>query len=142
MARVLIADRDHAISLLLQTAVCRVTECDVTLVHDAAAAAEALRSRTFDLVLLDIGMYSDGLRTLEHIQGRNDHCEIIALTTGVIQAPLVKILAAANVFAVVTKPFDVNQLAALVVESVRGDRAGDANPTRVYRTPGDEPTLE
>lgn len=140
MSRILIADRDEAIATLLETAVCRIPACEVVLAHDAATAIELLQSQPFDLVLLDISMHSDGLQTLEHVRSGDASCEVIALTTGVIQASLVQRLAAANVFAVVPKPFDLGQLASLVVESIHGGRTS-AHP-RVYRFAGKNPTLD
>jgi CheY-like chemotaxis protein len=123
MTRVLIAERDEAIAVLLQTTICRVVElCDVTLAHDPESAVAELRSGEFDLVLLDVGLYSDGLETLRHLRNGNEHCAVIALTTGLIAAPLLKTLAAADVFAVVAKPFDLTQLDGLVVESIRPGR--------------------
>ena len=142
MARILIAERDEGIATLLRTAVCRALECEVTLAHDAESATGLLRSRTFDLALLDISMKSDGLETLAHVRDRNERCEVIVLTTGVIQAPLVRTLSDADVFAVVTKPFDLQQLAQLVVECLRHDRVADPNQPLVYRMAGDEPTLK
>ena len=140
MPRILIADRDEPISTLLKTAVCRAVDCEVTTTSDPTSTAEALRSQVFDLVLLDIGMYSDGLETLRHVRGPNERCEVIALTTGAIAAPLLKTLADADVFAVVTKPFDVRQLAGLVAESLRADRSDTANRPLVFRNAGTEPT--
>lgn len=123
MTRVLIAERDEAIAVLLQTAICRVVEpCEVTLAHDPESAVVALHSGEFDLVLLDVGLYSHGLETLHSLRTKNEHCAVIALTTGLIAAPLLKTLAAADVFAVVTKPFDLAQLDDLVVESIRPGR--------------------
>ena len=67
---------------------------------------------------------------------------MIALTTGPIAAPLLKALAEADVFAVVTKPFDLAQLEAVVRESLRADRRADPNRPLVYRKAGRDPTLE
>lgn len=134
MPRILIADRDEPIAVLLRTALCRViTDCDVMQAHDPEAAAAALQSGTFDLVLLDIGMYSDGLETLRHI---NAQSEVIAFTTGVIQAPLVQTLAEADVYAVVTKPFDLSQVTEIIVESLRRGRVAEPNSPLVYREGG------
>jgi len=140
--RVLITERDPAIASLLQTVVCRVFDCDVRLANDAGAASEALRSQSFDLILLDVGMYSDGLETLRHIRGRNANCEVIALTTGAIGGALLKTLAAADVFAVLSKPFDTAQLDAVLQESVRPGRSDDPNHPLVYREFGGHPTRE
>ena len=142
MPRILIADRDESIALLLQAAVCRAIDCDITLAHDAASATDALRTYTFDLILLDIGRYSHGLETLAEVRGRNEDCEVIALTTGPIRAPLMRTLTEADVFAVITKPFDVAQLVAIIVESLRADRSAEPNRPLVYRTAGNEPTHE
>ena len=142
MTRVLIAERDRAVAGLLQTAVCRLVECDATLAGDPDSAAAALRSQLFDLVLLDVGMYSDGLQTLRRIRGPNENSEVIALTTGPIAAPLLKALAEADVFAVITKPFDLGQLEAVVLESLRADRRAEPHRPLVYREAGGDPTRE
>ncbi len=140
--RVLITERDEAIAGLLRATICRLVDCDATVACDPHSAAAALRSRAFDLILLDVGMYSDGLETLRHIRGRNENSEVIALTTGPISAPLLKSLAAADVFAVVTKPFDLAQLETVVLESVRSDRHASPNRPLVYRKAGRDPTFE
>ncbi|HEV8433919.1 MAG TPA: response regulator [Thermoanaerobaculia bacterium] len=140
--RVLITERDPSIASLLQTVVCRVFACDVRIANDPDAATEALRKESFDLVLLDVGMYSEGLETLRHIRGRNANCEVIALTTGVIAGALLKTLAEADVFAVLSKPFDMAQLDAVLHESVRPERSDDPNHPLVYREFGRTPTRE
>lgn len=142
MTRVLIAERDSSIAGLLQTALCRVVDCEATRVADAESAAAALKSHVFDLVLLDVGMYSDGLQTLRRIRGPNATSEVIALTTGPIAAPLLKALAEADVFAVISKPFDLAQLEAVMLECLRADRRADPNRPLVYRKSGGDPTLE
>lgn len=142
MARVLIAERDEAIASLLRSLVCRITDCEVIIVHDAEAAAAALQSDTFDLVLLDIGLHSGGLQTLTRITGRNGRCEIIALTTGVIKAPLVRVLAAAEVFAIVSKPFDLAQVDDLVRQALARSTSAPSNHPLVYRGAGNAPTSE
>ena len=140
---ILIADRDEAIALLLETAIRRVLPCQIVLAHEPSAATEALRSNTFDVVLLDIGMYSDGLATLQHIDGHNARTEVIALTTGVISSTLLKTLAKAEVAAVVAKPFDLNQVVGLVIQAVHErENEADANLPLVFRTAGDKPTFE
>ena len=142
MTRVLVAERDQTIASLLQAALCRTLDCDMTVAGDADSAAAALESKVFDLVLLDVGMYSDGLQTLRRIHGPNANCEVIALTTGPIAAPLLKALAEADVFAVITKPFDLGQLEAVVRESLRADRHPEPNRPFVYRKSGADPTLD
>jgi DNA-binding NtrC family response regulator len=142
MTRILIAERDATIASLLQMAVGRALECDMVLAADPAASAAALESCPFELIILDIGMYSGGLDILPLVGGRNAECEVIALTTGIIQAPLLKTLADADVYAIVTKPFDVAQFTAIVSEVLRFDRVADPNQTLVYRKLGEAPTHE
>ncbi len=142
MTRVLVAERDETIAGLLQAALCRMLDCDATVAGDVESAAAALKSQVFDLVLLDVGMYSDGLQTLRRIRGPNANCEVIALTTGPIAAPLLKTLAEADVFAVITKPFDLGQLETVVLESLRADRHAKPNRPLVYRKSGADPTVE
>lgn len=142
MTRVLIAERDQSIAALLQAVVCRVMDCEAMVVDDATAAAAALTSHVFDLVLLDVGMYSDGLRTLRRIRGPNGSSEVIALTTGPIAGPLLKALAEADVFAVINKPFDLDQFESVVLESLRADRRADPHRPLVYRKAGGDPTLD
>ena len=142
MTRILIAERDEAIAVLLQTAICRVVEpCEVTLAHDPESAVAAMRSGELDLVLLDVGMYSDGLETLRHLRKGDEHCAVIALTTGLIAAPLLKTLAAADVYAVVAKPFDLTQLDDLVVASLRPDRLPEQLRVRRATSGGGESEL-
>jgi CheY-like chemotaxis protein len=140
MPRILIAESDEAIASLLRVTVCRVLDCDVVLAHDPAAATAALQKSQFDLILIDIGMDSDGLQTLTQVRNRTHRCEVIALTTGIIAAPLVKTLAGSDVYAVVMKPFDLQQLVEIILESLRIDRVAEPNQPLVYRGAGANPT--
>ncbi|MHB0968957.1 MAG: hypothetical protein ACYC7A_01980 [Thermoanaerobaculia bacterium] len=51
-----------------------------------------------------------------------------------------KVLVSADVFAVVTKPFEVAQLTAIVAEALRSDRIAGSNQTLIYRKIGEAPT--
>ncbi|HEX3533255.1 MAG TPA: response regulator [Gemmatimonadaceae bacterium] len=142
MIRILIAERDAAVASLLEVVARQLPDCHITVAHDSDATVEALNTETFDVVLLDVGLYSDGLETLRSVRGRNSGCEVIALTTGAISAPLLKTLAKADVFAVLMKPFDAKQLEGVLRESVRPERVADPNRPLVYRNFGREPTHE
>ena len=142
MIRILITERDASIASLLESVVQRICECDITRTDSPEDADAALLSRTFDVVLLDVGMYSDGMETLSAVKGRNEDCEVIALTTGMIGAPLIKTLAEADVFAILMKPFDTEQLEAVIRESLRPERIADSNHPLVYREFGEKPTRE
>lgn len=142
MIRILITERDASIASLLETVVQRISDCEIIRTDSPDGADEALLGQTFDVVLLDLGMYSDGMETLDSVKGRNENCEVIAFTTGVIAAPLLKTLAEADVFAVLMKPFDTEQLEAVIRESVRPERIADPNRPLVYREFGEKPTRE
>ncbi len=142
MTRVLITERDASIAALLETVTRRLPDSEVTVARDPDTANDALRSQTFDIILLDVGMYSEGLETLHSIRGQNANCEVIALTTGPIGASLIKTLAAADVFAVLTKPFDTPQLEAVLHESLRPERVAKPNQPLVFREFGQQPTHE
>jgi len=50
-------------------------------VADGKSAAEALRTSTFDLVLLDLGLpLRDGLEVLRELRGRGDSTPVIIVT--------------------------------------------------------------
>ena len=142
MIRILIAERDAAVAALLEKVARQLPDSEVIRTDEPEPAVEALRTQEFDIILLDIGMYSDGLETLRSIGGKNASSEVIALTTGTIGGPLLKTLAEADVFAVLSKPFDTKQLESVLRESIRPERAPEPNRPLVYREFGRKPTHE
>src|ERR1700677_4739702 len=78
--RVLVVEDDRMIAKGLHTAL-RQDGYAVDGVSDGRSASEALRTSTFDLVLLDLGLPErDGLEVLRDLRRRGDATPVIILT--------------------------------------------------------------
>jgi len=81
-ASILVAEDDRALREAVASAV-RGAGFEVAVVGDGAAAVQALRSATPDVVLLDIGLpFVDGWRVLAEIQGPSQPSVIIISARG------------------------------------------------------------
>ena len=104
----------------------------VDCVHDGAAAAAAIESSTFDLVLLDLGLPKrEGLQVLREARARGDATPIIIITArDEVQSRVAGLDAGADDY--VVKPFDLEELAARM-RSVLRRRAGRGDPVIEHR---------
>jgi DNA-binding response OmpR family regulator len=109
--RVLLVEDDRMIADGVQTAM-RQDGYRVDWVSDGAAASEALRTSTFDLVLLDLGLpRRDGLAVLRELRARHDQTPVIILTArDEVRDRVAALDAGADDYLV--KPFDLDELAA------------------------------
>ena len=86
-------------------------------------ALEQLRTRSFDVVLLDISMpVLDGFGVLKAIRERSEHPPIVMLTARGREVDIVNAYRA-GADGYVTKPFDVDELARLTAELAASDPA-------------------
>lgn len=104
----------------------------VDCVHDGAAAAVAIESSTFDLVLLDLGLPKrEGLQVLREARARGDATPIIIITArDEVHSRVAGLDAGADDY--VVKPFDLEELAARM-RSVLRRRAGRGDPVIEHR---------
>ncbi len=123
--RILLAEDDPMIGAGVQTGL-RQDGFVVDWVRDGKAAELALEQRQHDLLLLDLGLpRKSGLDVLTTMRRRNDHRPVLIITARDAVADRVGGLdAGADDY--VTKPFDLNELAArmralLRRQSGRGD---------------------
>jgi two-component system, OmpR family, response regulator QseB len=124
--RVLLVEDDLMIAEAVRTAL----EQDgyaVDWVHDGAAAAAALMTPGFDLVLLDLGLPKrEGLDVLREARGRGDATPVIIITArDEVQSRIAGLDAGADDYLV--KPFDLDELAARM-RSVLRRHAGRGDP--------------
>jgi two-component system response regulator QseB len=129
--RVLLVEDDQMIAEAVRTALEQdgyVVDC----VHDGAAAAAAIESSTFDLVLLDLGLPKrEGLQVLREARARGDATPIIIITArDEVQSRVAGLDAGADDY--VVKPFDLEELAARM-RSVLRRRAGRGDPVIEHR---------
>ncbi|MGO9934401.1 MAG: response regulator [Steroidobacteraceae bacterium] len=119
--RVLLVEDDGMIAQGLQTAL-RQAGFAVDLMRDGAAAAAALKTSTFDVVLLDLGLpQRDGIDVLRELRKRGDATPVIILTArDEIQHRIAGLDAGADDY--IVKPFDLDEVMARIRSVLR--RAG------------------
>jgi two-component system response regulator QseB len=129
--RVLVIEDDRMIAKGLERAL-RQDGYAVDGVADGKSAAEALRTSTFDLVLLDLGLPErDGLDVLRELRGRGDATPVIIVTArDDVQNRIAGLDSGADDY--VVKPFDLDEVAARM-RSVLRRAAGRADPCIRHR---------
>lgn len=115
----LIAEDDPSIRALVQTVVKR-EGFDVDLASDGEAAIERLENRCYDLVLLDLMMPGmDGYAVVRQVKERwPARLPRIIIMTALTEA--IKNDFPEAVCGVLSKPFDIDKLSALVHDCARG----------------------
>lgn len=129
--RVLLVEDDPMIAKGLQTAL-RQDGYAVDGVSDGRHAAEALRTASFDIVLLDLGLPGrDGLEVLRELRGRGDSTPVIIVTArDDIRNRIEGLDAGADDY--IIKPFDLDEIAARM-RSVLRRAAGRGDPCIRHR---------
>jgi len=86
----------------------------VDWVHEAAAAAQALASEPFELLLLDLGLPgADGLQLLKSLRARGEALPVLIITArDAVTDRVLGLDAGADDY--LTKPFDLDELAARI----------------------------
>jgi CheY-like chemotaxis protein len=119
--RVLVADDDPAIRMLVQRVLVR-QGYEVLTANDGADAIEQLDRGGFDLLVLDLMMPRvDGIGVIAHLQSRGATTPPILVMTAA--APdILRRLPEERIAKIITKPFDLEQLtrdASAAIESAR-----------------------
>jgi len=129
--RVLLVEDDQMIAQGLQTAL-RQEGYTIDCMRDGNAAAAALRSSRFDLVLLDLGLPErDGIDVLRELRRRGDATPVLILTARDELADRVAGLdAGADDY--IVKPFDLDEVSARM-RSVLRRAAGRGDPCIQHR---------
>jgi DNA-binding response OmpR family regulator len=124
--RVLLVEDDPMIAQGLQTAL-RQDGYAVDWMREGNAADEALRTTTFDIVLLDLGLPGrDGLDVLRRLRQRGSATPVIILTArDDVQDRIAGLDAGSDDY--IVKPFDLDELAARM-RSVLRRAAGRGDP--------------
>jgi CheY-like chemotaxis protein len=127
---ILIVDDDEPTQLLLQ-ALIRRNGLNSVVAPNGTAAIEALSTRTFDAVVLDLMMPAvDGRGVIAYLSGDERGIPVIVCTAASARSlegldPLV-------VKAIVLKPFDIEDLTE-TIDTLINDRSGGAEPSK-YRS--------
>ena len=129
--RVLVVEDDRMIAQGLERAL-RQEGYAVDGVADGRSASSALRSATFDLVLLDLGLPErEGLEVLRELRSRGDATPVIIVTARDDVADRIAGLdAGADDY--IVKPFDLDEVAARM-RSVLRRAAGRGDPSIRHR---------
>jgi two-component system response regulator QseB len=124
--RILLVEDDSMIAQGLRTAL-RQDGYAVDWMQDGLSADEALRTSTFDLILLDLGLPGrDGLDVLRRLRQRGRDTPTIILTArDEVQDRIAGLDAGADDY--IVKPFDLDELAARM-RSVLRRAAGRGDP--------------
>jgi two-component system response regulator QseB len=128
--RVLLVEDDEMIAQGLQTAL-RQSGFAVDWMKDGKSAAAALKSPSFDLVLLDLGLpQRDGIEVLRELRKRGDATPVIILTArDEVQHRIAGLDAGADDY--IVKPFDLDEVTARM-RSVLRRAAGRGDPSIVH----------
>ncbi|HVS31023.1 MAG TPA: response regulator [Thermoanaerobaculia bacterium] len=117
-ARILVLDDDVAIQKLVAMLLRRQGH-RVDVVGRGAGAIEALQKRTYDAILLDLMMpHEGGMTVLRHLRDKSPGSlqKVILLTA--TPTPVLKNIAG-EVFAVIRKPFEADDLLATVARVIQ-----------------------
>ena len=129
--RVLLVEDDQMIAQGLQTAL-RQEGYTLDWMRDGASAAAALRSSSFDAVLLDLGLPArDGLDVLGELRRRGDATPVLILTArDELKDRVAGLDAGADDY--IVKPFDLDEVSARM-RSVLRRAAGRGDPCIQHR---------
>lgn len=129
--RVLVVEDDRMIAQGLETAL-KQDGYAVDHVADGRAAAEALRSTRFDVVLLDLGLPErDGIDVLRELRRRGDATPVVILTArDEVRDRIEGLDAGADDY--IVKPFDLDEVSARM-RSVLRRAAGRGDPSIRHR---------
>ncbi|NVK23882.1 MAG: PAS domain S-box protein [Gammaproteobacteria bacterium] len=107
--RILIAE-DNDINKVLIESMLKATQADLTIVENGQLAVEAVQSKDYDVVLMDIHMpVMDGTEAQQLIQSAKPNLPVIALTANVMKSDVEGYLKQGFV-AHIAKPIDINDL--------------------------------
>ena len=130
--RVLVVDDEKPLARMIATYLTRAGY-DVATAHTGPDAVEAARSRSFDVVVLDLGLPGlDGIEVCRRIRGFSE-CYVLMLTArGDEDDKLAGLAAGADDY--ITKPFSVRELIARVAAVLRRPRTTvtAVEPARVF----------
>jgi DNA-binding response OmpR family regulator len=122
MNRILVVEDEPDIAGLLEKGL-RANGYETTLADDGASAGIHLKSSSFDLVILDLGLpETDGITVLQELR-RKDHRTPVIILTGRDRGAVSGFEAGADDY--VTKPFRFDELLARIRARLREERAGE-----------------
>jgi CheY-like chemotaxis protein len=116
---VLVVDDDDGVRSLVR-AVLRRHGHEVVTARDGAEALEKIRENGFHLILLDLMMPRvDGLEVIRRVNENGYETDAMIVVMTAADDSLLAQLDRRRVHGVIRKPFDIEELAEIVTESVR-----------------------
>ncbi|MDP8923774.1 MAG: response regulator [Chloroflexota bacterium] len=121
---ILVVEDDLAVAELLRTILNRVPGWGATLVHDAAAAREVMRHVKIEALVLDVNL--PGISGPELLQMLDDdpvwgRPPVFLISSDVGQPGVPEALHSGRAVAALQKPFDIDELVALIERATRSD---------------------
>jgi PAS domain S-box-containing protein len=121
----ILAAEDNALNRKVLAAFLKPLQADLTFAEDGEAALCLLKSRAFDVVLMDIQMPkmdgTDVVSALRKIDGPNQNVPVIAMTANVMQGDREAYLGA-GMDAYIAKPIDPRQLIVTISQASNASR--------------------
>lgn len=122
--RVLIVEKSDEIRTLQQAIVrktLRTLEAEIIESRSAASVVETFRTEPFHLLLVDVSpmQSTEAVRELVRASKVRQRCPSIAFSTGRIDRETLKALADDHCFAIFPKPFEPEDVASAIEESIR-----------------------
>jgi two-component system response regulator PilR (NtrC family) len=122
MKKILAIDDDQAVLNFLNIMLLQTGAYEVTTLVNSAKAFNELRTKAYDLLILDMDMPEvNGLDILKHIKGKNIDIETIVLT-GVEDVELAVAAMKLGAFDYLTKPIDNDQLLKVITTVLENRR--------------------
>jgi two-component system, NtrC family, response regulator HydG len=118
ITKILVVD-DEAIVRDFLGRLLTLEDLDVTLVDSGSQAIEAMKKDQFGLVFLDVRMPGmDGVETFRELKKISPHSKYVMMT-GYSLDELLKKMEGEEVEAIVTKPFDINEIVTILEDYQR-----------------------
>lgn len=119
---VLVLDDEPIVIKSLRMALCKIG-CVVEVFDQPEVALRRLDEKTFDIVVTDVVMGDvDGIQVLEHVKERSPRTKVIIMTAFAMME-LARKAMERGAFDFIAKPFDAEEIRAIVVKAAEASRS-------------------